>query len=294
MGIGDWGLGIGDWVNHIFDTVGLTCYGKCYTYRSKIVEICNRNLSLPFKGKINNAERNKSMVSEEIIQMNNNPTHIVMEIEVLTGSIDQHIKEMAIEYNKTLNKELLYKIRQAIQMNQVFALICHHAPFHPDRHGNEALVQNEEEILGSKKIEEMDNYEYLAYLYQVGLYYSKIDACSTEAFYPPITKDTLEELSKIERPIEFIQARVFFKDSVKQSILESMTDLFKVDSDKEINKDLVFCHFINTLAKDLGLGYEFGSDKVTSKNYFLEYSIGQLSEMLIDLRYLLYENKVVK
>ena len=227
--------------------------------------------------------------------MNKNPENILMEVEMMTGQIDNHIKEMATEYNKLFKKDLVTKIRQSIALNQVLAIICHHAPFHPDRKSESEITQAalsamENDVIGyvgeyPHKIEEMSNYEFIAYLYQVGLYYSKIDGLSSEAFYPPITKDTLEEVSKIDTHIDFRQGRRMFKEGVANATLDTMTVLFK-NPDKEISKDLIFCHFINLLSKNIGVGLEFDSEKIISQEYEIEYSIGQLKENLTIIRQL--------
>lgn len=82
-----------------------------------------------------------------------------------------------------------------------------------------------------------------------------------------------------------------FKEGVANATLDTMTVLFK-NPDKEISKDLIFCHFINLLSKNIGVGLEFDSEKIISQEYEIEYSIGQLKENLTIVRQLFHSNKI--
>lgn len=230
-------------------------------------------------------------------EWNQNLISILPEVELLTDQIDRKIKELAEQYlnssNKKEDERILDQAKHFLSLNQVLAMIAMVMRKHPDyRKGIfESLIKDVNEYYNIEMYLDSNSFEYLAFLHSVAMFYWDKDIFSEEAYFPPITKDTLETLKKTLKVEEkglhklhnnnlFREYQRWFKEKIHETTITVMEKFIASIDPKQFSQEQIFCYYIITLMKNMLFDTIFGQGIEWKVDLSIDLSIGQLKQII--------------
>ena len=261
----------------------------------------------------------------EAKEFNQRLESILPEVELLTGSIDHKVKELAKEYlANPESDDLLIQCRQLIMINQVLSIVATFIPNHPDNKGK-LLESYIKDIFKSDKAEIYKNsksYEYLTMVHMISMFYCFKDALMDEGYYPPLTKDSHDALQKVINHYQnnrisvndiytdvklmdkevakkfhnhniFLAARRYFQSMICATTIEVMELLAMSSDPNQYTQEQIFCQYINTLLRNINFGSEYGDDLLSKTDFQIDLSIGQLKQSISFIRRTLHSNNII-
>ena len=125
------------------------------------------------------------------------------------------------------------------------------------------------------------------------MFYWDKDIFSEEAYFPPITKDTLETLKKtlkVEGLSElhntnlFKQEKRWFKEKIHETTIAVMEKFIASIDPKQFSQEQIFCYYITTLMKKMCFDTIFSQGIEWKVDLSIDLSIGQLKQIIALIR----------
>lgn len=237
-------------------------------------------------------------------EWNQNLISILPEVELLIDQIDRKVKELAEQYlnssNKKEDERILDQAKHFLSLNQVLSMMAMVMRKHPDyRKGIfESLIKDVNEYYNVEIYLDSNSFEYLAFLHSVAMFYWDKDIFSEEAYFPPITKDTLETLKKtlkveglneLHNTNLFKQEKRWFKEKIHETTIAVMEKFIASIDPKQFSQEQIFCYYITTLMKKMCFDTIFSQGIEWKVDLSIDLSIGQLKQIIALIRACFHE-----